>query len=135
MNRSKIIASCLLLLLAISYANQVASGNSIGQDTQKLVVSGTWEGTLTIGPQKLRLELKVSEESDKSLTAVMNSLDQPNGNNLKVDSITLKDGQLHFELRSYQIVYDAEFIDKGTAEGLDASCVEKIQRPPFTILK
>jgi len=29
----------------------------------------------------------------------------------------------------------ADFIDKGTAEGLDTSCVEKIQRPPFTILK
>jgi pimeloyl-ACP methyl ester carboxylesterase len=29
----------------------------------------------------------------------------------------------------------ADFIDKGTAQGLDTSCVEKIQRPPFTILK
>jgi pimeloyl-ACP methyl ester carboxylesterase len=29
----------------------------------------------------------------------------------------------------------AEFIDKGTVQGLDTSCVEKIQRPPFTILK
>src|SRR6476469_9728481 len=66
MNRSKIIACCLLLLLA-SYANQVASGNSTWQDAQKLVGSGTWEGTLTIGPQKRRLELKVSEQSDKSL--------------------------------------------------------------------
>jgi pimeloyl-ACP methyl ester carboxylesterase len=114
MNRSKIIAWCLLLLLAISYASQVASGNSTWQDAQKLVVSGTWEGTLTIGPQKLRLELKVSEESDKSLTAVMNSLDQPNGNNLKVDSITIKDGQLHFELRSFQIVYDGAFNRTGS---------------------
>src|ERR1043166_10246480 len=105
MNRSKIIARCLLLLLATSYASQVASGNSTWQDARKLLVSGMWEGTLTIGPQKLRLELKVSEESDNSLTAVMNSLDQPNGNNLKADSITIKDGQLHFELQTYQIVY------------------------------
>jgi pimeloyl-ACP methyl ester carboxylesterase len=28
----------------------------------------------------------------------------------------------------------ADFIDKGTAEGLDISCVEKIRRPPFTVL-
>jgi pimeloyl-ACP methyl ester carboxylesterase len=28
----------------------------------------------------------------------------------------------------------ADFIDKGTTEGLDVSCVEKIRRPPFTIL-
>jgi hypothetical protein len=38
---------------------------------------------------------------------------------------------------SYECVENlvAEFIDKGSADGLDASCVEKIQRPPFTILK
>ena len=135
MTRSKPVALCLLLLFAVAHEKQLTARALSAHQDAKLVVSGTWEGTLTIGPQKLRLELKVSEESDKSLTAVMNSLDQPNGNNLKVDSITLKDGQLHFELRSYQIVYDAEFIDKGSAEGLDASCVEKIQRPPFTILK
>ncbi len=29
----------------------------------------------------------------------------------------------------------ADFIDKGAAQGLDTSCVEKIKRPPFTILK
>ena len=38
---------------------------------------------------------------------------------------------------SYECVENliADFIDKGTTEGLDASCVEKIKRPPFTILK
>jgi pimeloyl-ACP methyl ester carboxylesterase len=38
---------------------------------------------------------------------------------------------------SYECVENlvAEFIDKGSAEGLDVSCVEKIKRPPFTILK
>jgi hypothetical protein len=29
----------------------------------------------------------------------------------------------------------ADFIDKGTAAGLDVSCVNQIKRPPFTILK
>ena len=29
----------------------------------------------------------------------------------------------------------ADFIDKGAAQRLDISCVEKIKRPPFTILK
>ena len=29
----------------------------------------------------------------------------------------------------------ADFIDKGTTDGLDASCVDQIKRPPFTILK
>jgi len=98
------------LLFAIADQKQLTARNfSPQQAAQELVVSGTWEGTLTIGPQKLRLELKVCEESDKTLTAVMNSFDQPNGNNLKVDSITIKDGQLHFELRSFQIVYGGAF--------------------------
>ena len=38
---------------------------------------------------------------------------------------------------SYECIENvvADFIDKGTAEGLDISCVEKIRRPPFTVLK
>jgi hypothetical protein len=29
----------------------------------------------------------------------------------------------------------ADFIDKGTADGLDVSCVNQIKRPPFLIVK
>jgi pimeloyl-ACP methyl ester carboxylesterase len=38
---------------------------------------------------------------------------------------------------SYECVENlvADFIDKGTAEGLDVSCVNQIKLPPFTILK
>jgi pimeloyl-ACP methyl ester carboxylesterase len=38
---------------------------------------------------------------------------------------------------SYECIENvvADFIDKGTTEGLDISCVEKIRRPPFTVLK
>lgn len=38
---------------------------------------------------------------------------------------------------SYECIENvvADFIDKGTTEGLDVSCVEKIRRPPFTVLK
>ncbi|HKE57747.1 MAG TPA: alpha/beta hydrolase, partial [Pyrinomonadaceae bacterium] len=38
---------------------------------------------------------------------------------------------------SYECVENlvADFIDKGTAEGLDTACVDQIKRPPFTILK
>jgi pimeloyl-ACP methyl ester carboxylesterase len=38
---------------------------------------------------------------------------------------------------SYECIENvvADFIDKGTADGLDISCVEKIRRPPFTVLK
>ena len=38
---------------------------------------------------------------------------------------------------SYECVENmvADFIDRGTTDGLDVSCVEKIRRPPFTIMK
>src|ERR1043166_3437751 len=115
MTRSKSIALCLLLLFTIAHEKHLTARElSAHQDAQKLVVSGTWEGTLAIGPQKLRLELKISEESDKSLSAVLNSLDQPNSNNLHVDSISIKEGQLHFEMQSLQIVYDGVFNRAGS---------------------
>jgi pimeloyl-ACP methyl ester carboxylesterase len=110
----KAIALCFLVVLAVPLERQVAAYVSSPQDRQKLNLSGTWEGTLTVGPQKLRLELKVIEAPDQSLNAVLNSLDQPNGNNLPVDSIIIKDGQLHFELRNYQIVYDGTFNRTGS---------------------
>lgn len=38
---------------------------------------------------------------------------------------------------SYECIENvvADFIDKGTTEGLDVSCLEKIRRPPFTVLQ
>ena len=43
----------------------------------------------------------------------------------------------HATHNSYECIENvvADFIDKGTTEGLDISCVEKIRRPPFTVLK
>ena len=37
---------------------------------------------------------------------------------------------------SYECVENlvADFVDKGSADGLDTSCIDKIRRPPFTIL-
>jgi hypothetical protein len=83
-------------------------------------------------PQNLRLILKVSQGSDGSLKATMDSPDQ-NANDLPVDSIVIQNGTHN----SYECVEGlvADFIDKGTAQGLDTFCVEKIKRPPFTILK
>lgn len=47
--------------------------------------------------------------------------------------VTIKNGTHS----SYECIEDlvAAFIDKGTTEGIDYSCVDKIERPPFAILK
>ena len=76
--------------------------------TSGATVKGNWAGTLTIGPNRLRLVLKIVERADGKLTAAMDSLDQANANNLTVDIITFSNNALHFEMKGLLIVYLAE---------------------------
>ena len=55
---------------------------------------------------KLRLVLKISDGPNGKLQAVMDSLDQPGGNNLEVDSITLQGNVLRFEMKKLSITYE-----------------------------
>ena len=68
-------------------------------------ISGNWEGQLNVGPQKLRLVLKVSQAADGALKATLDSLDQ-DSLDLKVDSITFDGRTLHFEMKDLLAVYD-----------------------------
>lgn len=77
-------------------------------------IAGNWEGLLTIGTVKLRLILKISATPDGGLKAVMDSVDQPGGNNLAVDTITFKDSLLHFEMKQINIVFDGTLNKSGT---------------------
>ncbi|PWT94180.1 MAG: alpha/beta hydrolase [Blastocatellia bacterium] len=74
--------------------------------TQNKSVAGTWLGVLSIGGAKLRLVLHVEDAGSGALKATVDSVDQPNGNNLQVDTITYKDNALHFEMKALTIVYD-----------------------------
>jgi hypothetical protein len=84
-----LLASSLLVQARFqsSVAGTRAAAQSIAQG-----IEGNWEGTIVIGPQKLRLVLKVSQSAEGALQASMDSLDQPGAMGLKVDSITFKDG-------------------------------------------
>jgi pimeloyl-ACP methyl ester carboxylesterase len=77
-------------------------------------IKGDWEGTLSIGPTKLRLVLRVSDGSSGTLKASMDSLDQPNSNDLVVDVISLKDAAVHFEMKALYIVYDGTLSSDGS---------------------
>jgi len=73
---------------------------------------GVWNGVLAIGDAKLRLSLKITKGPD-GLTAVMDSPDQPNGGNLKVDSISLQANEFHFEMKTLLIVYEGTLSKDG----------------------
>src|SRR3954451_14785668 len=81
-------------------------------------IGGNWLGVLPVnGDIRLRLLLKVSAAADGSLSAVMDSLDQANANNLKVDSITFQNGVLHFEMKALQIAYQGSLVRAGEIVG------------------
>jgi pimeloyl-ACP methyl ester carboxylesterase len=60
-------------------------------------IQGNWRGTLNSQVGKLRLVLKVSKAADGTLKATMDSPDQ-RAPDLAVDTITLKDSYVHFEM-------------------------------------
>ncbi len=67
-------------------------------------VEGNWQGALDVGAFKLRLVLKISKSADGKLTATVDSLDQ-NAKDLVVDTITLQDGTLNFEMKALGASY------------------------------
>ena len=77
-------------------------------------IEGSWEGLLSVAGTKLRLLLKISRGPEATLKATMDSLDQPNGNNLQVDSIALQNGALHFEMKAIYVVYDGALSKDGS---------------------
>ena len=90
----------------------IASQFSHAQTADSPIV-GTWNATLVVGPQTLRLVLKVTS-STEGLKAVLDSVDQPNGNNLTVDSITFQNNVLHFEMKRLSVVYEGTMSKDGT---------------------
>jgi pimeloyl-ACP methyl ester carboxylesterase len=81
--------------------------------------NGNWQGVLKIAEANLRLRLvlKVTAAQNGTLTASMDSLDQPNSNDLKIDTITLQNGALHFEMKAIRAVYDGSFYKTGEMVG------------------
>jgi hypothetical protein len=71
-----------------------------------------WFGTLDVKVAKLRLTLEVSAESEPgSLSGVLVSLDQGNAR-IKLDSISMSDGQLKFAAKSIQGEFQGPLNDK-----------------------
>lgn len=69
-------------------------------------IVGKWDAVLDAGANKYRLVLKISQGANRALNASLDSLDQPGSMDLKVDSIALKDGALHFEMTAVSASFD-----------------------------
>lgn len=81
--------------------------------TSPLSVKGNWTATLTIGATQLRLVLRISEQPDGKLTALLDSIDQ-DASNLTVDTITFQKNALHFEMTTLMVIFDGTLIPDGT---------------------
>ena len=109
---SKLLRNVLILSLLFSsgverLSSKAAEAPKQTQDSKNVAgVSGNWDGVLRIGEQKLRLLLKISDVPNGGLQAVVDSLDQPNGNDLQVDSLTFQNNLLHFEMRALKIAFE-----------------------------
>src|SRR5262245_45238010 len=110
----RILKLTLVTLLIISGLIIPGPGNDslLAQSTQSAAqMAGNWLGVLSAGGNlKLRLLLKINAAPDGSLTAVVDSLDQPDSHNLKVDSISFQNGVLHFEMKARHIVYEGSLL-------------------------
>lgn len=69
-------------------------------------LEGSWEGILDAGPAKLRLVLHVVKK-DGVLSATLDSPDQ-GATDLPVDSISLSDASVRFEMKSLFAVYEGK---------------------------
>jgi len=75
-------------------------------------IEGNWLSMLESNGVKLRLVLKVSKNSDGTLAAKLDSIDQ-GANDLEIDSIVQENKSVRFELKKYGMSYEGTLNEKG----------------------
>ncbi|HEY0546397.1 MAG TPA: alpha/beta hydrolase [Pyrinomonadaceae bacterium] len=109
-----------LLVFAIiisSYAELALSKSHPSFQTQEAAtIEGDWHGVLEASGQRVRLVLKL-RKSAGGLTGTVDSPDQPDSNDLKIDTIVYKNSTLNFEMADIGGSYE------GTVSGDGAEIV------------
>jgi len=77
-------------------------------------IVGDWQGTLKVNSAELRLVLHVTKDDAGHLKAMLDSIDQ-DADDIPVTSITLKEGNLKFEVLDVHGDYQGTFNADGTA--------------------
>ena len=69
-------------------------------------IAGDWQGTLNADGAELRLVLHLTKAADGSLKATLDSIDQPGGNGIPVNSVTLKNSKLSLNVTAVHGTYE-----------------------------
>lgn len=106
----KSIRILVVILLGLSYTTEGVAATEDQKvddrsDSARRSLEGIWRGTLNSQVGKLRLILKVSKAADGKLKATMDSPDQ-RAPDLAVDSISLTDSFVHFEMEAIGASFD-----------------------------
>ena len=95
-------------------------------------IAGSWNGILTAGTAKLRLQVKVSRAADGTATGTMDSLDQ-GAKDIPLSTIVLKEGEASFEARGIGGKYSGKLDPKGST--LDGQWQQAGQSFPLKLIK
>lgn len=76
-------------------------------------IAGDWQGTLNTGVGELRLVLHVTKDTDGTLHATLDSIDQ-GANGIPVSKVTLNDAKLHLGVDAVQGAYDGTVSSNGS---------------------
>jgi hypothetical protein len=90
----------------------VADAAASKQAADKL--GGAWNATLKTGADQFRLALDIKTNRDGTATATLDSLDQ-GLTGIPLNTITYKDGKIHFEARGMGAYYDGISFNNSTS--------------------
>lgn len=76
-------------------------------------ITGNWQGTISANGAELRLILHITKSADGSLSATLDSIDQPGGNGIPVSSIALKDSKLNLDVEKVHGTYEGKVASGG----------------------
>ena len=107
---SRRIATFVAMLAALTWLAAVPCSAMPQAGANDL--AGTWKGELGDGAAKLHLVLTITKAPSGEFSGQVNSVDQ--GATLPLDTLTLKDGTVHFEIKAIGGVYDGKANATGT---------------------
>jgi hypothetical protein len=91
--------SLWMLLLLLGLSCQIFS------QTPAKGLEGSWQGTLDVGGQKLRLVVTVTKSDAGSYAGKLDSVDQ-GGATIPIDTLTLNGDAVRLEIKSLAIVFE-----------------------------
>ncbi len=103
--RAVLAVAILLIMLTPSF------GYAQSAPASRIEISGTWRGVLGTGAVKLHLVLTITRLDNGEYAGQLNSVDQ--GAVLPVDSITVQDRKLRFEVKSVAGIYEGVLSESG----------------------